>query len=267
MRILIKIILIFLISISAFAGAIEKDQATVKNNWYMNSGIKNPVYEWVDSSHFLHYHHKSDSRHYTDGFGDSPHHTGFWLTAMLLNKSNEYLCQLYLRPGIEIRLIIVDGKAKFQRHPRNSPDDYWNRDQLTSMVYPMAECGMAEEAKEALNAHQGLLWPQQWMNFERSLNIKHNYIVRLIADSFECIDAIVDWFSGDHSSNIKNVYRLTIASIRYPTFLTKVAVWILKLNREPKDVMEEYFSRAFSKEDTPPPIHKDWEQIIDKYLE
>ena len=223
----------------------------------------NPIYEWVDDSHFLHFHHRADPRQLTDGFGDSVHHTGYWLTATILNKSNEYACSLYLRPGI-LQRMEVDA---FRRHPRvEGHTKYWNRDQLTSIIFPMQECGLGNEAKLALNKHSGILWPQQWMHFQRSLNIKHFYLVRLFTDVFECIDSITDWFSESESSYVKNVHRLVIANIRYPTFLTGLASWLLKLDREPNEVMELYFSRAFEARDTPPPIHIPWKRLVDKYL-
>lgn len=196
-----------------------------------------------------------------NGWGDQPHHTGFWVTAQILRGKtapHQFITGYHIRRG---------GAKKgppdtFLRHPLVFTR--MNRDQLTPLIFPLHECSI--DTSWMIKKYAGLLFPHQWMHFQRSRNIQRHYLIRLFCDFFECLDSISDWFSDSESSQIKNVYRLVIAEHRYPTFLIKTAKWLLTRRVDPWKAMETYFTRKFSDDERPPPVHLEWKSLIDRHF-
>jgi len=208
--------------------------------------------KWIDSSHWISLYPKGHINE-DDGFGDCPHHTGFLVTAMILKGQD---IPKWFNKGVLTRAI-HNRNVYFVRHPKI--DTRMNRDQLVPLIFPMYEAGYKDKALGLIQAYTTFLFPHQWMHFQRSMNVKRSYFLRLLCDGFECLDSISDWFSNSESSQIKNIYRLTIATYHFPTIGIKFAKFLFELRVDPKAVMKEYFTRYYPYQ---PPIHEAWEDLL-----
>jgi len=209
--------------------------------------------DWIDSSHWLSLYPKGHPKH-EDGFGDCPHATGYLVTAMILNGEE---IPWWFNVGTTIRHF----HDRFERHP--NIDTSMNRDQLTPLVFVFSENKRNDLNKWLIKKYAGPLFPHQYCHFRRSMNDIPNYFIRLICDSFECLDSISDWFSNSESSQIKNIYRLVIAENRHPTFMHFLAKYLFCLRVDPQAVMKEYFTRYYPLQ---PPIFEPWIPIIDRHF-
>jgi hypothetical protein len=249
--------------------------------------------EWIDDTHWIHFHHSDDPRHWSDGFGDSPHHTGFLLTALILLDdtghppySEEFIDGLYERLREDYVLI---------RHPRTKSDDdrrvVVNRDQMTPLLFVINyfDSTLARKIYEA-NKDNLVLLPLHRNFFDRCIEKKNNYLWRLFCDFLEIWDTIFDiWnlnvgrsrkfrnvyvingpsqygINSTDSSIIKSYLRSVISRLRYPTFLARTNAWLLRKTINIPASFSRYFTFRFNwGVDTPPPIHLVWEDIYEKY--
>ena len=231
-------------------------------------GIKEWMEDWFDDSHFIHYHNRDDVRQFTDGFGDSPHHTGFYLSALiLLGYFDNDDAQRFLN-GLKLRTT-SEGLA---RHPRNILDDgsleLCNRDQFTPLLFVIHHVNPALAAAiwEGNKSNLVLFFPNNRVHFSRARNKKSFYQFRLLGDFCELWDTLFDIFgsagNGRDSSIIKSIYNCTIAKTRYPTFLTKLNWWMINKFLKPAEAFTRYFTHKHSGDDSPPPIHLAWIKLF-----
>jgi len=211
---------------------------------------------WIGKDHWLSLYPVDHPLHEKELLNDTPHHTGYLVTAMILNGEE---IPKWFKPGFYRRA--TNENEKFIRHPKI--DTRMNRDQLIPIIFPISNQISTGEAEILIKEYSGPLFPHQWHHFERSRNVRHNYFIRLICDFFECIDSISDWFSNSESSQIKNIYRLVIADRAYPTFMVGVAKWLFVRKVDPQAVMNEYFTRYFPLQ---PPIHLAWTKILEEHF-
>jgi len=211
---------------------------------------------WIGKDYWLSLYPVDHPLHEKELLNDTPHHTGFLVTAMILKgqKAPEWFDD-----GFDLRIDIAEGKLSFIRHP--NIDTPMNRDQLVPLIFPVEDYAGSVYCEMLIKKYAGPLFPHQWMHFQRSMNVKRNYFIRLACDFFECVDSIVDWFSDSESSQIHNIYRHAIAYHRFPTFLSGVSRFLFTLRIDPWATITEYFTRHFEE---PPPIHLAWEPIIKK---
>lgn len=248
--------------------------------------------EWIDDTHWVHYHHSDDPRHWSDGFGDAPHHMGFLMTALLLlsdsppEYSEDFIDGLYERLRDDYVLI---------RHPRTKSDDdrrvVINRDQMTPLLYVIHHFDpvLAKRVYRA-NEENLVLLPLHKNFFDRCLMKKNSYLYRLFCDFLEIWDTIFDiWnlhvgrsrrfrnvyvlngpsqfgINSTDSSIIKSYLRSVISRSRFPTFLAGVNAWLLRSAINIPASFSRYFTFRFNWDvDTPPPIHLPWFDVYEDY--
>jgi len=234
---------------------------------------------WIDDSFFLHYHPSEDSRHYTEGFGDSVHHTGFYVTGLILLDALDDETHDFFLHGIEIR----DYPQGLIRHPRTILEDgsfeLCNRDQFTPFLFAAnhVDPDFAKEIYSKMKDDLKLLSHHK-VFFERSLGLPVSYLRRLMADSLELVDTVVDklgeWAiplnlkflsgrNGIDSSIVKNGCRGAISLANQPTFMAKVNWWFLNKCFDLIATFTRYFTFRHNKtNDNPPPVHLIWLRVL-----
>jgi len=215
------------------------------------------VKDWVNQGHKWLSFFPAGHPDHDKPFSDSPFHTGFWATGLILNKKivpNDFL----------------DGYLErvYSGFFYRTPGIYtpMNRDQFLSLALPLEY--VIGYPKDLIEKHVGPLWPHQWMHFQRSANVKRNYLLRLVCDLFDCADSIVDFFSDSESSKVHNILRHAIADFRFPTFLSRTAKWLFLLHVDPWQVMWTYFRRnpdgTIPHDVIHPPINIEWDPILNR---
>jgi len=247
--------------------------------------------DWIDDTGWIHYHHSDDQRHFKDGFGDAPHHTGFWMSGLiLLDDEDEFIAESFYN-GFQLRL---QPDGTLIRHPRILDDMdrpvVINRDQMTPILFAVHHYS-PEIAKSLYNNNRRnlTLLPLHTSFMYRCMGVKKNYLYRLFGDFLEIWDTIFDiWnlhmgrsrefrnvfvieggdkykINGVDSSIIKSYYRSVISRLRYPTFLAhwnaKLLSWAINVQAS----FSRYFTLRHNDIDSPPPIHLVWFRVYDKY--
>ncbi len=245
--------------------------------------IKHLLDGWKDDTHWLHYHHKNDPqrRQQSDGFPDSPHHMGFFVTALFfLNKFKTQNTSWFIR-GWKVRNL---APTHFMRHPRtgeeNDPRKRWNRDQLTPILYPLAQKFLSKRAYLTYDiVRKSAPWweflqPHHLVHFQLCLNEPVKPWLRFIADLFEIGDTVIDIWNKrkakvfadwPFSSIVKTIYRNVIALEVSSTKLAQFNQRLIAKYLEPQKAFEGYFTRKHHHSDQPPPIHLLWEPILKEY--
>jgi len=232
----------------------------------------NDFENWIDDSHFIHYHPQSDNRHYTDAFGDSMHHMGFLLLPSLLK--NEQLMPVWrgrVSSGTKARHI---DTGPFLRHPRDKGSGKHSRvnpDQLSSFLAVLHAVN-PNYANILYRSSDMFLLPHQWLHFKRSREQEVKYWLRVVCELFEFTSMAVivlnslvykplnyirskvpDWLSkfmgklysgrnGIDSSLIKKEVRERIALRFQPTFMTHIVKYVNDLLFDMPLIFERYFS-------------------------
>jgi hypothetical protein len=246
--------------------------------------------DWIDDTHWIHYHHSDDPRHFSDGFGDSPHHTGFWMSGLiLLGEEDEFTADSFYN-GYIIR---VQPDGTLIRHPRTKDDldrpVVINRDQITPLLYAV-NYFHEEEARDLYerNKKNLVLLPLHRNFLYRSMGIKLNYLYRLFCDGLEIIDTLFDVFNlhvmaseyknvfvidghgkhginGTDSSIIKSYFRSVISRTRFPTFLARLNGWLLRKCINIPASFSRYFNYSHNDIDSPPPVHLIWFRVYERF--
>lgn len=237
---------------------------------------------WQDDTHWLHYHHKDDARkrQQNEGFPDCPHHTGFFVTALIFLDKYKLVNTGWLGRGWGKRLELTH----LVRHPRsgreNDPRKRWNRDQLTPILLPLAvtlRTGRSEKAYRRVRKSAPFwefLQPHHTAHFARCLGHKVNFVWRFFADLFEIADTCLDIYKKKRadvyaewpfSSIVKSVYRNVVALRANSNRLTRFNQRLIAKHLEPQRAFEGYFTRKHHHSDQPPPIHLVWEPILKEY--
>lgn len=214
---------------------------------------------WIDDTGWVHYHPKSDSRQKSDGFGDSPHHTGFYITAKILNGALTKADRLNFIRGFELRI----HKNGFMRHPRTLLPDgspqFCNRDQLMTILYPIRVILGHKKARMVYDKTSMLLWPHQWLHMKRQLGEPVGRFTKWFCELFERPDADSDGWSKNNSSIIKNHYRYEVAKAVDQTSQNKRNAERFGRMFNVADRFKEYFTYKHDKDrDNPPPLHLLW---------
>lgn len=217
--------------------------------------------KWFDDTGWLHYHPNTDERHFTDGFGDSPHHTGFYFTAKILTNTLSVEEQANFKKGFALR----NTDRGLTRHPRNILEDgsleLCNRDQMMAILFPIHAI-MGRDVAREVYAKTKLkpMFPNNWLHMQRQMGNKVFYPVKIAAESTEFLDVAVDKISPNASSIIKNFLRLEIADFD-ATFLT--GRWSETLNKafDRAEWFEKYFTYKHASDHNPPPVHLAWEAV------
>lgn len=251
---------------------IEESIREIESGWWTNEGG-------------IRYHHKSDPRHAPDGFGDSIHHTCFFLYALLklnllFTREEQQFRDFYfarLRNGI------------FDRDYKG--EDSANRDQLTPAIPVISNLLGTGFATKALSLVRKVKWwefiqPHHIVFFRRARNKSTIYPLRFIGDLFELVDSWFDviklkkmtkkyqkektysleWHTnGVDSSIIKTVLRNITATDYQPTFLAKINNKYIARRLDPKSSFTRYFSFSHQPDlDNPPPIYKVWIPLLEE---
>lgn len=235
----------------------------------------NTFNQWIDNTGWVHYYPQSDARQYSEGFGDSPHATAFYIVGSV---------HAWLKPK-DMEAKFTDGAITrnapkgFIRHPRTINHELGrhqtiNRDQ-SLILWPlrMYQPYIAAQAYEFLMKKKWVefLWPHHRIFLERAMGFKTNYILRLVGDVFEALSYLTDYIvptptdrgkkNRSDSSKVKNVFRVFCAMHNQPTFITR---WLWKkIKKSGKKPMRDYFTFAHYEDiDSPPPLHLLWEPIL-----
>lgn len=215
--------------------------------------------KWIDDTGWVHYHPSDDykNRQITDGFGDSPHHTGFYITPMIWNTGVSKELQKKFILGYHLR----NALKGFVRHPRtrleNGEFQYCGKDQIY-ILYAIRILVGYKEARIAYDKTSIFPMPHQWLFVKRQLGEKVWLPIRWLCDSLEVFDILFDLISPNNSSIIKNHFRYELAKREQPTVINRFNAWALRELIDVKLVFKQYFTYKHGPKDSPPPIHLEW---------
>ncbi len=229
---------------------------------------------WMDDTHGIHYYHKDDpfGRHQSEGFGDSPHHSFAFWSALMLSGKFSFGSSLNVEKFIELR----EKPDRMIRHPRGG-DSYenwhiWGKDQCDFAIFGINHVMGSAKAEKIYKIVKGsrpwyeFFFPNYTVHFARSYMKKQCFLLRLLGDFANLVGCFLyKWKWGD--DQVKSLtFRYIVAKERYPTFLNKwVGKFIFKY-LTPQIAFYDYFTYKHNPSaDNPPPIHLVWLPILKKY--
>lgn len=255
--------------------------------------IKGNIKNHLDDSNWLHYHHKDDPRQKTDGFGDSPHHTGFAFSPLFEMGYVDEDLKKRLYEGYRARMT----ENGLIRHIRTI--EAWNRDQFVSAIHMLKYVVGATKARFLYQIYRNKLkmGPGHKAYCERVLEIRDSWrwvgdIAEVIDTCFDIfndkiiltvipwlkkklkpkskslLDKILDAFSGRNgidSSIIKNFMRSHYNNELDHSWRTAFNWWFLNKAFDRTEVFTRYFTFKHGGDDRPAKIHLVWHWLWEIY--
>jgi len=260
---------------------------------------------WFDEYHWLHYHSAKDpdGRQKTDGFGDAPFHTCFYLAGLIFylgfdKKAFTNGLEIYreaFMSGLLERIGFHEDEHPYKliRHPRTlAPKEkgitkiiqsililftrskkipVWqglNPDQMHPLMFVCSffKPKWAEDVyrHNKRNYNLAFRW-HHWMYYRRLRQKETWYIVRLICDLLEYPDTWMDDYKQKADSIMRSYLRLKTAEIFQPTFIT-TRLLSKYSNGYLVQTFTRYHTRKFEGRDDPPPAHLSWILFWDKEM-
>lgn len=220
------------------------------------------IEKYKDSTYWLGFYPPTDVRWDTVNFPDSSHHTGFYYSALLLLNKPVNLTDL--RSGYAYRRT---PEGTLRHLNRGGSRDYFNRDQLTPLVYPLSMLDLGDNfIDEILDTNTIEAFPHVYIFFNVARGRHVNYLIRLFADVSEFLNMllgyIVDKIKRRQAGRIKSIYRIYLNHKLSPTFLSGLVKWTAFKLVDVNKTFTDYFTFKHEGRDSPPPIHKLWLEIF-----